>query len=399
MALAAVKKPAAAAGTKPALAKAPIKPAAKGAAANGATKPAKAAKPAKAPKEVKPFQDGEIVIFKKYIETQEGQSLTEGEELAVVGQVTDGDKLLINVVRSSQYHRYKEDENSVTGEQLLPDEIRRTGKTVPEPFQLTVVGDMSNILKSEGGDPQAIAKNLFSKAKQAFFYLGGVLSKLYKEIDPETEKPLFCGYTDAKGKNFENSKEGFEAFVKDTFGEDSDLNGLRKAQYLMSIYEQFSALSNAQEIIKQLPSIGWTKAGMLAQYVTDENAAELVKVAEEQTVPKLTETLKTQYTTEGTTARGGAASRATIKRTTFTFKLYEDSGVAVDIIIKAAAKQLGLSDPSDVFEYIINEWASEHVTEAASKATAAKTKALNALKKQGAKVPEDHPAAKQAASA
>jgi hypothetical protein len=390
MALAARKPPTTPA--KPALAKAPA--ATKPAAGKAATKAAAETKAAPKPtKETKPFESGEVVIFKGYKTQPPGKPLfTESEELAVVAQEVREGAVLLSCVKSSQYHKYREDESSVDGEQIMVDEVRRTGRMVPEPYHLPMVGNMANVLKVSD-DPLEVAKDLFSKASEAFFYFGGCLAKLWKEKDSETDKPLFCGYTDAKGKHYENSKEGFEAFVTHNFGTDMSY---RKAAYYMSIYENFSALTNAADIIKQLPNVGWWKAGMLAQYVTDANAAELVQIAQEQSSDQLTETLKTSYTSEGgTTARGGAASRATIKRTTMEFKLYEDQGVAVEYILKAAAKQLGTNDMNQVFETIIHQWAADHMADTAQKAEAATKKAQNALKKANVKIPADHPLAAQ----
>lgn len=382
---------------KPALAKAVTKPAVI-AKPKGAVKP-KAEKAPKPAKETKPFVDGEIVIFKGYASPPKKPFFTEGEELAVVEQTEVEGVLTLGCVKAGQYHRYKADSDTVEGAEILATEVRRTGKTVPEPFQLTVVGDMSNILKQENGDPLAISINLYNRAQESFFYLGGVLAKLYREIDEETGLPLFCGYEDENGKKFENSKDGFDKFIKSNFGEDGELSSQRKAQYLMAIYESFSSIKDAAKLIKELPEVGWWKASRLAQYITDENAEDLVRIAQEQTDKQLEETLKTKYTTEGNTAKGTAASRHTIKRTTFTFKLYEDAGVAIDVILKAAGKQLGLQDNSAVFEHMVQEWASEHLGDASTKAKAATERARATLRKQGVKLPPDHPAAKAAATA
>jgi hypothetical protein len=390
--------------TKPSLSKpAVVKPAlAKAAKKNNGAAQTATPKAPKPPKDIKPFELGEIVIFKGYTPDEKGNTpknklFTKDEELAVCEPSKDEDgTMLVPCVKVGQYHKYKTDPESVSGEEVLASELRRTNKSVPEPFSLTVVGDMDKILKSEDGDPLAVAQKLYSDASKAFFYFGGVLAKLYKEMDEDTEQPLFCGYTDDNGKNFENSKEGFTAFLDHNFGE---LGGLRKAQYYMTIYENFSVLENAADIVKELTQVGWWKAGMLAQYVTDDNASELVGIAQEQSAEKLAETLKTSYTTEGNTARGAPASRHMIKKTTFTFKLYEDAGVAIDMIMKAAGKQLGLQDMSEVFEHIVQEWGSEKLGEVANKAQAARTRAQNAFKKQGVKLPADHPAAKAQAQA
>ena len=373
------------------------KPAGKPAAAKPAAKPA-AEKVAKPPKEVKPFADGEIVIFKAYAKTPENPQFTEGEELAVVSQRDAEGVLMVACVKSSQYHKYKADENSVNGEELTVSEFKRTNKVVPAPYAMVPVSDLAKRL--QGKDPLEVATELYDTAQQSFFLLGGVLNKLYREIDEDTGLPLFCGYQNADGKNYENSKDAFEQFLIDNFGVgggsgDFALSSFRKAQYLMSIYDTFSNLKDAPKLIAEVAKIGWWKAALIAQYATDENASELVTKAGEQSSKQLEQTLKTEYVTEGTKPTGAAAPRVTIKRLTFTYKLYEDAGAGLEVIMKAAQKQLGLSDESAVFEHIVQAWASEHLGDAEGRADAATNRARVNLKKAGVKLPADHPAAEK----
>lgn len=355
--------------------------------------------PAKPLKETKPFNDGDIVVFKGYKKQPENVLFTEGEELAIVGQSLEGDTIMLAAVKVADYHKFKEDAESVNGQQIMSDEVKRTNKTVPPLYHLPVIGDMSLILKSDS-DPRDVAIHLYDQAERSYFYLGGILCKLYKEKDGDTGKSVFTNYQNASGKGYEDSKEGFEAFVKDTFGD--DFGGFRKAQYTMSIYEAVSSLTNAASVIKELPAIGWWKATKLAAHITDANAAALVKLAKDKslTFKAFDETLKTQYTTEGgITARGHQAARAVLKKTTFAFKLYEDAGAGVEYIMNAASKQMGISDLNQVFERITQEWASEHLGEIAAKAQAAVDKKRRAAIKSGVKLPADHPAAQQAEAA
>ncbi|MET4190632.1 MULTISPECIES: hypothetical protein [unclassified Bradyrhizobium] len=390
MALKAITKPAKAAGlAKPAAA-------AKAPKAAAVAKPPKAAAAPKAKPEVKPFEDGTIVIFKGYGDeaAKASGSFTPGEELAVVGQSEKEGEIVVAVVKKADYHAFKADENSVNGEEILAAEVKRTAKTVEPVYHLPVVGEMQNYLKQEDGDPLKIAQKLFGDIGKAFFYLGGVLAKLYNEAGADG-KPLFTEYQSPAKKHYEDSKEGFEAFLKDNFGE--DMGGYRKAMNLIDIYKSFSALPNATEVVKSLGGVGWWKASLLARYVTDDNAKELVEAAKTQSYEKLNETLKTSYTTEGgSTPRGVAASRATIKKLTLGFKLYEDQGEAVEMILKAASKQLGTQDLNQVFEHIVTEWATDHLAEVKAKADAARERKTKALIKSGVKMPADHPSQAQA---
>jgi hypothetical protein len=401
-------KPAAAA--KPALAKPAAKPTlakprAK-AAAKPAAKPAAAAKPApkvaKPKPETKPYDQGSIVVFNGYspipdpanpentIEKTDGL-FTPGEELAVVSEVQrDGDQVL-GVVKKADYHAYIADpENGPAGEEILAREAKRTSKVVEAPFHLPVVGEMANYLKQSDGDPLLIAQKIFGDIEKGFFYFGGVMAKLYKEKG-EDGKSLFTGYANDANVNYEDSKEGFEAFLKDNFSE--SLGGYRKVMDLIAIYESISSLSNAATVIKEISTLGWWKAQKLARFITDDNAAEVIEVAKTNNYDQMSEILKTSYTSEGgVNARGTAAARATIKKTEFAFKLFEDQGEGIEMILKAAQKQLGTTDLNAVFEHIVTEWAGDHLAEVAPKAAAAVTRKRNALVKGGVKLPADHPA-------
>jgi hypothetical protein len=396
MALKAVTKP-----VKPAISK----PAAsnKAAPAKGAVaKPAEktpAPKVTKAPKETKAFENGTIVNFKGYTDEKAKASgaFTPGEDLATVGQSEKDGEIILAVVKKADYHAYIANPDSVSGEEILASEVKRTTKTVEPVYHLPVVGEMQAYLKQEDGDPLRIAQKLYGDIGKSYFYLGGVLSKLYNEKG-EDQKSLFTNYQDPAKKHYEDSKEGFEAFLKDNFGD--DMGGYRKAMNLIDIYKSFSALPNPGEVIKSMTGVGWWKASLLARYVTDDNAKELIEVAKQQSYEKLNDTLKTQYTTDGSTPRGVAASRATIKRTTLAFKLFEDQGEAIEMIFKAASKQLGSQDLNAVFEHIVTEWAGDHLAEVKAKADAAREKKTRQLIKQGVKLPADHPAMiAQAASA
>jgi len=397
MAKAAVlKKPAAAPAKPVALAKG--KPAA---AKPVAAKPAAAPKPAK---EIKPYENGSIVVFKGYaptIDPATGKEVpldtsdklfTPEQELAVVGERQDEGRTLVSCVAKEDYFKYLDDADNTPGEELMPVELKRTNKQVEEPYALVVVGNMEAIL-SENEDPLEVARSLFNRAEESFFYFGGVLSKLFKETDDDG-LPLYASYTDADGKPY--GKDGFDAFLLDNFGEKF---GERKARYHMSIYETFSALPNAEEAIRELTRVGWWKAQLMANYVTADNAMELIETAATQNEKQFQETLKTQYTNEGSARSQAAVARATVKKITFgPYKLFEDQADGVSMIMTAAAKQTGLQDPNALFEHIVTEWAGDHLGEVAARAKAKVAQSTAKLVKSGAKLPADHPAAQAAAA-
>lgn len=177
-----------------------------------------------------------------------------------------------------------------------------------------------------------------------YFYLGGVLAHIFDERLHEKK----YGY---KGE------DSFSQFCEEQFGFKA-----RKAHYWIDIYRNFSRLENFDE--KKLGKIGWSKAALLGGYVTDDNVDELVKTAEKETVSELKETLKVDYVSDGKTPSGRSASRTSnkIKRVTFTHQLFEDQAEGVSMILDSAKKQLGIEDPNQVFEHIVNEWAADHLS-------------------------------------
>jgi hypothetical protein len=392
----ALKKPAAAKGGAKLAAKSPAKPALAKGAAKAAKAPAVKAEKAKAaPKPIKPFEAGEIVEFKGYAGDTPADALFKpGDRLAVVGQREENGQTFIALTHEAQYFAYQSDPDNVEGEEVTPAELKRTGKMVEQPYHLPAVGNMGTLLTSEDGDPLAIAQKLYSNMTESFFYLGGMFNKLFKERD-EDGKRLFQHYGE-----YEDSNTGFEAFINDNFAGAEAVGGVRKIRYFMSIYENFSTLPNAAEVVKELTKVGWWKAALMAKYVTEENATELVQVAQSQNSKEFEATLKTSYVTEaGTNARGGATSRATIKRTVITVKLFEDQAEGVNHILAAAQKQLGMSDLNHTFEHIVTEWAADHLGEVAEKAKGKVEAARKKLLKGGVKLPADHPAAVAAVAA
>lgn len=395
MATATLKKPTAA---KPAL-KAPAKPAAKPkgpiAAKKPPAKPAKAAKPAK---EIKPFESGDIVIFKAYASPGEDQNFTEGMELAVVGTSERDGGVFIACVPAGQYHAYQADNDSVSGEELMDTEVKRTSRKVEAPYQLAVVGDVNKLLKSHDNDPLKVAKDLYGKTQEAFFYLGGMFAKLWKESNDEGVK-LFATYKKPDGGRYAEDSAGFDEFLTTEFGR--EFGGMSKAKKLISVYETFSVLPDAAKVVKEIEKVGWWKASLIASYVTPDNAEQLVKEAANSSSTKLEETLKTKYTTAGnTTPSGKQASRTTIRRTTFgPYKLYEDQAEGVEYIMKAASKQSGIQDANALFEHIVTEWAGQNLGDVADKAASKAETKRKQLVKAGVKLPDDHPkSAKNAAA-
>jgi hypothetical protein len=354
---------------------------------------AKAPKKAAAP--IKPFEDGELCEFKGYAsKPAEGETrmFKPNDQVAVVGQRQADGNTFVQIVKAEQYFDYKNDPESVDGEEVAPVEIKRLNKTVERPYALVAVGNMTELLAEQDNDPLATATALFNRAGESFFYLGGALAKLMKEVDPKNGLPVFAGYTDGNKKLY--GPDRLADFLHDHFGDEFSP---RKAEAHIQIYERVSNLADAQSVIEQLPQVGWWKASMIANHLTDANATKLLKDASSQSETELRETLKTKYTQAGgKNAQGKSASRTTVKKTTFAYDLFEDQGTGVAMVMQQAKKQLNIADDALLFEHIVMEWAGDHLEGVKERAEAAKTKAMNATVKSGIKLPAGHPLAPKA---
>jgi hypothetical protein len=91
--------------------------------------------------------------------------------------------------------------------------------------------------------------------------------------------------------------------------------------------------------------------------MTEENAEELVALAEGNTVADLNDNIKESY------SKSAAASQTpgeTRKKILFKFRLWQDQATGVSEVIQAAANKLGSKTLDDAFEHIVMEWAAEH---------------------------------------
>ncbi len=190
---------------------------------------------------------------------------------------------------------------------------------------------------------QEMALDLVSKEYQ----LGGVLyhvltSKAYEDVDPSYKE-----------------RGGFMKYAEEQLGV-----GSRKAYNLVDIYYKFNLYGISGETVQ---SIGWTKASKIAAVMDDTNAEDLVALASENTVQDLVETIKESYV-----ERGGEKGEKKLK-IAFKFRLFEDQATAVKSAVEQARENLGLKTLDDAFEYIVMEWAAEHLDTKPAKAAAKAT--------------------------
>jgi hypothetical protein len=305
-------------------------------------------------------------------------------------KVGDGDNAktekVIVAVMPTDFDKYKADpeDESITGDVLAFNEVKRfKGKPPALPVEVKNVGDLNKLLKK--GDLLDTARGLYEDAQKNFFYFGGVLAHIYHESKYKTQY------------GFNDPKTGWDEFCQQNFG----FKG-RKGLYWVDIYMKYSAIPNFDP--KKLESIGWSKAAVAANYVTADNVDEIIDKAEDENFETFRETLKEEFTSEGKTATGRAASRGAskVKRITFgPYRLYEDQAEGVALVLDSAKKQVGSDDPNVIFEHIVMQWATDHLSanklQQAQRAQSSKRKALV---KAGVKLPgadEDEAPAKKAA--
>lgn len=210
-------------------------------------------------------------------------------------------------------------------------------------------------LVNEADDVVELAQEYAEEAMATDYKLGGILyhvkiSKAYKDVN----KGAYAG------------KGGWADFVS------NELNlEYRKAQYLVDIYAKFNKYGIGGDKVAEL---GWTKAAQVSRVMSQDNAAELVELAESSSVEDLKDTVRESYTVKG------ATPGERVKRITLKYRLAEEAGQIIAEYMNAAAESLGLDNPSEVFQHVITEWAEEHLD--VKDARSAKRRAKKLLREQ-----------------
>lgn len=189
-------------------------------------------------------------------------------------------------------------------------------------------------LIEDADDVLGLAQELSEEGAALDYKLGGVLFHIRKDKS----------YIKLDKKYAENG--GFGLYVKEHLNTE-----YRKAMYLIDIYVAFNKYGIDAAKVAEL---GWTKAAKIAAVMTEDNAEELVELAEESTVADLVDTIKESYKEVG----GKRGEKK--KMISFKFRLFEDQAEATQRVITSAAEQLGLKRLDDAFEHIVMEWGVEH---------------------------------------
>lgn len=389
----ALKKPAAAT----------AKPAAPATTKTAAAKPAAPAKKAATPKaEVPPEQrkgyvePGTILEFTGYAAETESPYFTAGDHVLVVEtKFDDKGKPYYAAIKADDKDAYDADPDTVDGDELRPAEVKKVkpapvAKVTQEDLDrqalasMKDMADVTKLLKAKSGDAVAAAHELFETTNKNFVMLGGVLAHIKKAcLDGDD-----LGYTGQKDPESGRELSQFEALLIGEF----DFK-VRKAEDLITNYLAFGHLDKAVQ--DRVLKLGWAKAAIVARAIEDnsEKTEEIITCAEETPANSLRAELRERFVSEeGNNGAPAARNSGKIKVTTFAFKLFEDQAEGVSLILKEAAKQLGYGADdkglNQTFEHIVNEWAGEHLTEAAvSKATKAVAAKQRDLKKAGIAIP------------
>lgn len=208
----------------------------------------------------------------------------------------------------------------------------------------------------DGADLIELAGELVDDAEALNYKLGGVLYHLR----------LGKSYQDVDKKKY-GVKGGWQLFLEE------NLPGLgyRKAMNLIDIYYKVNKFGIDPVKVQE---VGWSKFAKIVQVMDEDNANDLVELAENSTVATLSDEIKSSYST----APGTGSSGEKRKKIVFKFRLWEDQAVAVEEIINSTAKAMNLKEVSDAFEHIVMEWAAEHGVEQAAPAKASAKPAAKA---------------------
>lgn len=332
-------------------AKKAAKPAAK---ASGKAKKADTSKAVAPAKPVKLLEVGAFATFTGYkTDVGEDAVFKENEKVYIV-EVTpqEGDKAAVYTavdLDSIETYLNNPEDDEVRGGEVGVNEVTpirgeelTTLREKHVPVKL--VGRMAKLLETQEGDKIAIAKGLYESAQEDYFYLGGLLAMILQD----------GSYLKENGGEYEGD-DAFNQFCVDTFGFEQG-----KGRDLARIYTTMAALPNFEPAM--LKKIGWSNARAIQRYVTEDNLEEVLALAEDKTQRELPMVLKERFVGEtNTTPSGATATRATVKKTTLSFKLLEDAASGITMTIQAVMKATGAKDEAAALETIVMTYAQEHL--------------------------------------
>lgn len=315
-----------------------------------------------------------VAVFPEEVEALEAEAEDEAEDEEVEEQQTAAPKTTKKRASKKKAATKKtvtkkkvaSKKKAATKKAAAPVEVDEEGgiydpHTDPELKDMIILSDDEEdqeilTLVNEADDIVELAREQADEAAMSDYRLGGVLYHI----------KLQKSYKEVNGGEYA-VKKGWESFLNKEIGIE-----YRKGQYLIDIYCKFNKFGIGHEAFATL---GWTKASQISRVMTEDNAEDLVALAEDSTVSELKESISESY------SHVGATKGTPVKKVTFKFRLVEDSGVTVRALLEQAMQSLGYENESEAFEHVITEWAQDHLdVTAMKKAKSAARKAKTAAK-------------------
>ena len=129
--------------------------------------------------------------------------------------------------------------------------------------------------------------------------------------------------------------------------------GYRKAQYFVSIWEKSLEVGISKEVME---AVGWSKMKELVPIITTENAAELLKVAQEKSLKNLLEHIASMKRAkkESKSADGVNSSAVNVAKYSFVIDLQDND--TVHTALEEAKARMETSNAAEGFVTICQDW-------------------------------------------
>lgn len=329
------------------------KPAAKKAPVKKATKAAAKAPANKAPAKV--IENGMFAKFTGYrSEVAADEAIfTEGDVVYIIESEETESGLLYSAIKAEDVGEFLENgDESVEGGQVAGSEVSELkGGALDKAREAFVpivqIGRMEELLSEAGDDAIAAAVELNQQIQENYFYMGGALAMILQSGVHLVEN----------GGEYEG-EDAFNDFCQAEFGFKAS-----KGRQLARIYATFSSIPDFEP--DSLRGIGWSIAGKIEKYVTNENFEEVIEAAAAPDVTQRTvDTVMREKFVEadGKSASGRATTRGEkLVTVNMSFRLSEDSAETVKIALQQFMKQRGVASEELALEGIMVEWGQEHI--------------------------------------
>ena len=192
-------------------------------------------------------------------------------------------------------------------------------------------------LVEDSDDICALAKECLEDSAMMEWRLGGVLHHVRESKAYEALSDSYVG------------KGGFERYCVNDLGVH-----YRKARYLINIYVEFT---NAGIGANELARIGWTKARNLVKVIDEENAQELLTLAENNTVDSLIDEIKIME--EDADPNATAPAKETVKKMSMKFNYYEDQASFIASSLAQIMEQEGLDTEAEALYSALTRYMTE----------------------------------------